>query len=264
MKTLALVLVLAGVAQPGHAIAGPVPAFVGSARVFVGPAPAAAPDGTGAADPRAADPAPAVTWPDERPEPRASRLAQTPPRTPPAPRVAQKHPQSDSADAPRIDVAVGLSPEAPGSKAERAALDRLARAVAGAKDPPARIRRLRAGAGEARRICRERRDDLVVLIGYVPGRPAPVLLPHDCRLDRALGIRAIEAADDPALVETLWDEHEALVAGGAKERRRWVQLGPRGRGAIIGVVAAAVVGAAIAFLVVGALRKDKVVLTVAP
>ncbi len=163
-----------------------------------------------------------------------------------------------------MQVAVGLSPEAPGSKAERALVDRLERAMARSPTPRARVRRLRAGAGEARAICRERRDDLVVLVGYVPGREAAVLVPHDCRLDRALGVRAAAAAGDPALLAALWREHDALVAQGAKERRRWVRLGPRGRGAIIGVLAAAVVGAAVAFLVVGALRKDKVVLTVAP
>ncbi|MFY0541145.1 hypothetical protein [Nannocystis pusilla] len=43
--------------------------------------------------------------------------------------------------------------------------------------------------GEGKHVCRERRDDLVILVEYLADRPEPVLLPHDCRLDRALGVR---------------------------------------------------------------------------
>src|SRR5690606_17929392 len=86
-------------------------------------------------------------------------------------------------------VAIGLSPEAPGSKAEIAMLDRLARSAAASTRPPTHVRRLRPGAGDARRICRERRDDLVIMIGYLPEREDPVVLAHDCKLDVPLGVR---------------------------------------------------------------------------
>jgi hypothetical protein len=163
-----------------------------------------------------------------------------------------------------VDVAIGLSPEAPGSKAEKDLVDRLERSVLASPRPPANLRRLRPGAGDARLVCRERRDDLVILIGYLPDREAPVLLPHDCSLDRPLGIRASEAVDEEGLVGALWDEHEELLRQGARPRQRVQRLGPRARAGIIAGVALVVIGVAVGFLVAGALRKDTVVLKVEP
>ncbi|MBC8071862.1 MAG: hypothetical protein IAG13_26280, partial [Deltaproteobacteria bacterium] len=164
----------------------------------------------------------------------------------------------------RVAVAVGLSPEAPGSKLERALLERLARTATGSTDPTTSVRRLRPGAGDARSICRDRRDDLVVFIGYVPRRDEPVVLAHDCRLDLPLGIRATAAVDEPGLVGALWDEHDELVRQGVKERRRLGKLSTKARVGIGASVAIIVIGTAIGLLVANALRDEKVVLKVAP
>jgi hypothetical protein len=163
-----------------------------------------------------------------------------------------------------LRVAVGLAPEAPGSKVEKGLLDRLERSVRASSDPAAQVRRLRAGSADARTICRERRDDLVVEVGYVATRPEPVLLTHDCALDRPLGLRGVEAVDEPELLGVLWAEHGSLIRDGARERRRTLVLGPRARGALIGTAAALAIGAAITIVLVGALRDERAVLTVAP
>ncbi|MFO0632312.1 MAG: hypothetical protein U0168_05620 [Nannocystaceae bacterium] len=101
-----------------------------------------------------------------------------PPRPVPAPKAGD-----------RLVVAVGLAPEAPGSEAERNLLDRLEASARVSPDPPTTVRRLRPGGGDGHTVCRDRKDDLVVLVGYVPERSEPVLLAHDCRLDSPLGLR---------------------------------------------------------------------------
>lgn len=165
---------------------------------------------------------------------------------------------------PRIDVAVGLDPSAPGSKPERAIVDALETSVAASSNPPARTRRLRAGSPSGREVCRAGREELVILVGYVPTRDEPVLLVHDCGLDTALDLRAATAASEPGLVGTLWDEHDALVRDGVKERRRLRGLSPRARAGIIGGVAVVLIGVAVGVLVASALRDEKVVLKVSP
>lgn len=162
-----------------------------------------------------------------------------------------------------ISVGVGLAPQAPGSKDERALLDALEASAIASADPTTDVRRLRAGAGEPRRACRSRRYDLVVMVGYVADRPDAVVLAHDCRLDRALSVRAGEAVHQPGLIHVLWQEHVDLQRTGLRERRR-VALSPVARGGIIGGVATVVVGVAVGVLVANALREDRVVITVRP
>jgi hypothetical protein len=176
----------------------------------------------------------------------------------PPPRVVRG--KSDT----QIAVAVGLSPEAPGSKDELALLEKLARNAGASTAPATVVRRLRPGVGDARSICRDRRDDLVVFIGYVPRRPEAVVLAHDCRLDLPLGIRASAAVEEPGLVGALWDEHEELVRLGMQERRRLGKLSAKARAGIAASVAILVIGTAIGLLVANALRDEKVVLKVAP
>lgn len=176
----------------------------------------------------------------------------------PAPRV------SGSTKVTRIQVAVGLAPEAPGNKAEREALDRLERSARVSAVPPTTVRRLRPGAGDARSICRDRRDDMVVLIGYVPQREDAVVLPYDCRLDVALGLRALAAADEDGLIAALWAERVELQRNGLAERRRIGRLSPRARGGIVAGVAIIVIGVAVGLLVANALRDEKVVVKVSP
>jgi hypothetical protein len=143
-------------------------------------------------------------------------------------------------------------------------LDRLAASAQASTQPPTHVRRLRPGAGDARRICRERRDDLIIMVGYLPERDDPVVLAHDCKLDVPLDVRGIGALDEPGLVGALWDEHDALVQQGYTERRRLMRIGPRARAGIIGGVAAVVVVVAVSLLVANALRDERVVLTVRP
>lgn len=163
----------------------------------------------------------------------------------------------------RIGVAVGLAPEAPGSRDEKALLTALEATVRASTHPTTDVRRLRPGAGAPRRICREQREDLVVMIGYIADRPTPVVLAHDCRLDRALAIRAADAVHEPGLVDALWREHLELVRAGARERRR-ISVGPRARAGILAGAAIVVVGVAVGFLVANALRDETVVITVRP
>jgi nucleotide-binding universal stress UspA family protein len=163
-----------------------------------------------------------------------------------------------------IRVAIGMSPAMPGSKHERDLLQRLERSSKQSPDPPAQVRRLRPGVGEARQICRERKDDLVVMLGYVADREDPVVLAHDCRLDVALPVRPASAVDEVALLGAFWDEHDELVRNGAKERRIAGKLSQGARAGIAAAVAIVVIGVAVGFLVANALRKEKVVLKVEP
>lgn len=192
-------------------------------------------------------------------------LATPPSEGPPAPAVTPTVPPPSSVrDVPEhILVAVGLAPEAPGSRVEKAWLDALEAQARASADPTTEVRRLRPGAGAPHRICREHREDLVVMIGYIADRPAPVVLAHDCRLDRALSVRAADAAQEPGLVAALWSEHLELVRDGARERRR-VSVGPKARAGIIAGVVIVVVGVAVGALIGSALRKETVVITVRP
>jgi hypothetical protein len=224
-------------------------------------------------DPRAPTSPSAVTWPEASDtsdaialEPRGKSvpighgddsIGEQPEASEPVPR-----PQPLAQE--QLTVAVGLSPEAPGSRQERELLDRLAASTQASTRPPTHVRRLRPGAGDARRICRERRDDLVIMIGYLPEREEPVVLAHDCRLDTPLNVRGIGAIDEPGLVGALRDEHDELVRQGVKERRRLMRIGPRARAGIIGGVAGVVVAVAVGLLVANALRDERVVITVRP
>jgi len=161
-----------------------------------------------------------------------------------------------------IRVAVGLSPEAIGTAQEREIVDRLERAVARSTDPRTSVRRLKAGASEPRRICREGLDDLVIAVGYMPDDARPVLISHDCRLDLELAARSAQAAADRELVRVLWREHRDRIAAGADERRR--KISPRLRNGLIIGGAALVIAAAAAILLANALRRETVVLKVAP
>ncbi|MCY1054301.1 hypothetical protein [Nannocystis sp. SCPEA4] len=229
-----------------------------------------------AADPRAADvplevPVPATA---AAPEPAPSDMptstgpeAQAPssmpegPAPPPPPNLAPGAALQQPDDA--ITVAVGLGPTAPGTRPEVQLVDALERAARSSAAPKTQVRRLRAGVGDGKQVCRERRDDLVILVEYLADRPEPVLLPHDCRLDRPLGVRGADAASYPELVAALWSEHEALVRDGAKERRR-TRLGPKVRTGLIVGGAILAVGVAIGVVVAASLRREIVVLTVSP
>lgn len=162
-----------------------------------------------------------------------------------------------------VAVAVGLGPSAPGTRQEKALVDALERSARASAHPRTSVRRLRPGVGEAREVCRERRDDLVILVEYLPDRAEPVLLAQDCRTQRALGVRAGEAAGHPELVGALWDEHEQLVKEGVLEKRR-TRLGPKVRTGLIAGGAVLAVGVAIAVILVSSLRRETVVLTVSP
>jgi len=199
--------------------------------------------------------------PDAETEPDAEPDAEPEPTSEPEPKPKAPAP---TVGIPTIAVAVGLSPEAPGAKEEIALLGALEKSATASPSPTTKVRRLSIGSGTGRRVCRQRRDDLVILVGYVPGRERPVLLAHDCRLDTPLSVRAEAAASEPGLVGALWDEREELVRGGMRERRTISKLSPRVRGGIIAGAAIAVVGTAIGLLVANALRKERVVVTVSP
>jgi hypothetical protein len=162
-----------------------------------------------------------------------------------------------------VRVAVGLASELDGSKAEKALLDQLEGGVKASTSPRADVRRLRVGSAEPREICREGSDDLVISIGYLPDRNDPVLLTRDCRIDEDLGIRSIDAADDPDLLGVLWAEHNDRVSNGARERKR-LRVSPGVRTGLIAGAAVAVIGVAVGFLIAGAVRRDTVVLVVQP
>ena len=162
----------------------------------------------------------------------------------------------------QITIAIGLGPSAPGTRAENAIIDALERSVRASAAPPTQVRRLRAGAGEGRAICRERRDDLVILLEYLPDRPDAVLVPRDCRLDRELAVRGQAAAREPALAGVLWDEHLKLVREGAKERK--VRVSRKLKTGLIAGGAILAVGLAIGLVLANSLRTETVVLTVGP
>ncbi len=208
-------------------------------------------------DPREPAGPEAVQWEGDADEPVVE--------SPPAPKKRGKVPSPRTLDARgRIAVAVGLDPSAPGSKQEKAIVDALDKGALASKDPPATVRRLRAGSPNARQICRAGREDLVIMVGYVPDREEPVLFSHDCRLDVPLGLRSATAATEPELVQTLWDEHDALVREGVRERRRLKGLSPGARAGIAAGVALVVVGVAVGLLVASGLRRETVVLKVSP
>jgi hypothetical protein len=163
-----------------------------------------------------------------------------------------------------IEVAVGLSPDAVGNKREQDLLARLEANAKASVGPKTKVRRVRPGMGTPREICRRHRDDLVVLIGYVPDREEPVVLAHDCRLDQALGLRAVTSVDEAALIAVLWDEHDELVRSGVRERRRRRPMGQKARIALGAGVALVVVGVAVGALIANALRDETVVLKVGP
>lgn len=181
---------------------------------------------------------------------------------PPPPRSLAPGAALDRVD-DAITVAVGLGPSAPGTRAEVQLVDATERGARASAAPRATVRRLRAGTSEARQVCRERRDDLVIQVEYLADRPDPVLLAHDCRLDRALGVRGADAAGHPELIAALWAEHEELVRQGIKERRRG-RLGPKVRTGLIVGGAILAVGVAVGFIVAASLRREIVVLTVRP
>src|SRR5690606_14201161 len=108
------------------------------------------------------------------------------PATPPSPKVT-------AAELPPLRVAIGYSVEAPGTRDEELLLDRLEAGMAATVRPELSYRRLRPGSAGARELCAEGRDDLVIAIGYLPDREAPLLLPYDCAIDEGLGVRDGEA-----------------------------------------------------------------------
>jgi hypothetical protein len=209
-----------------------------------------------------ADPLPDVTpEPSEPAEPAEPTIEPSPT---PQPDPAPVGPPPPTLQQPTVvRVAVGLTSELDGSKAEKALLDRLESGVKTSTSPRADVRRLRVGSAEPREICREGSDDLVISIGYLPDRNDPVLLTRDCRIDEDLGIRSVDAAADPALLGVLWAEHNDRVTNGARERKR-LRVNPRVRTGLIAGAAVAVIGVAIGFLIAGAVRRDSVVLVVQP
>ncbi|MEM7151823.1 MAG: hypothetical protein AAF799_03230 [Myxococcota bacterium] len=207
--------------------------------------------------PREPEPEPEPEVTDEAeasPEPQTGEGVTPPPPSPSSVREAPEH----------ITLAVGLAPEAPGSRAEKALLAALETHATASANPTTAVRHLRPGAGTPRQICRDRQDDFVVMIGYVADREEPVVLAHDCRLDHALGIRSAAATSEPGLVATLWREHLELQRSGIAERRTLAPLGRKARGGIIAGVAIVVVGVAVGALVANALREETVVITVRP
>lgn len=247
----AVVLGLAGLlalprpalAQDPRAPEGPLAVEVPQGPAPEGPAPV--PAGTVPAG-RSEAPGPAEQVPADRPEGAGAPLQRPPPE----------------AAAEEVGVAVGLGPSAPGSKAEKQVVDALERAALASSAPRTRVRRLRAGTGDGRAICRERRDQLVILVEYLPDRADPVLLTQDCGLDRGLGIRPAAAAGEPELVAALWSEHRELVQQGVRERR--VRLSPKVRTGLIAGGAILAVGVAVGLVIFSSLRRETVVLTVGP
>jgi hypothetical protein len=199
------------------------------------------------------DVAPDPVEPEPAPEPMAEPEKEPTPEPPP-PTLQQPT---------VVRVAVGLSSELDGNKAEKALLNRLESGVRASTSPRADVRRLRVGSAEAREICREGLDDLVISVGYLPDRNDPVLLTRDCRIDEDLGIRSTDAADDPALLGVLWAEHNDRISNGARERKR-LRVSPGVRTGLIAGAAVAVIGVAVGFLIAGAVRRDSVVLVVQP
>lgn len=189
--------------------------------------------------------------------PGLAESVQATPRAVPSPTAAIV-----DAEPTHITIAIGLGPSAPGSRSEKAVVDALERVARGSRSPTAQVRRLRAGAGEGKAVCRERRDDLVILLEYLPDRADGVLVTRDCRLDRELAVRGQAAANEAGLLGVLWDEHLTLVRGGAKERK--VRIGRKLRTGLIVGGAILAVGLAIGLVLANSLRRDTVVITVGP
>jgi hypothetical protein len=219
--------------------------------------PTRAPDVPLAVEPAA--PVPEDSLEPAQPVPEDSPVSPVPTASPqiPAPTAAITRDEPST-----ITVAVGIGPSAPGSKAERAVVDTLAGTVAGSPAPRTQVRRLRVGAGDGPGVCRERRDDLVILLEYLPDRTDAVLTTRDCRLDRELGIRGLGAATEPGLTGVLWDEHTTLVRQGARERK--ARVSPKVRRGLIAGGAIVAVGLAIGLVLASSLRRESVVLTVGP
>lgn len=161
-----------------------------------------------------------------------------------------------------IAVAIGLGPDTAGIPEEDAVLDDLAQSVPMSVDPPTSVRRLEPGT-EPREACAEAKDDLVIVVGYLPDRVPPVLLTHDCRLELPLGVRAKSAASNPGLIGVLWDEHDDLLAQGFKERKA-KRLNPKVRSALIIGGATVALGLALGLILANTLRDEVVVLKVSP
>ena len=191
------------------------------------------------------------------------------PRQPSSDRDADTAVPSARIDAPQVDggllaVGVGFAENAVGSKQERGVVDALEQSVPRSPGYRVDMRRTRAGAGTAMQLCRRQVRDLLILVGYLPDRRDPVLLPYDCRLRRALPARSADAASDPALVDQLWREHRAAVQAGARERRQPRAMSRKAQAAVIAGTAVLVIGAAVAILFANALRRESVVITVGP
>ena len=159
-----------------------------------------------------------------------------------------------------LQIAIGLGPSAPGSREELALVRALEVSVAASIAPRTSVRRLHGG-GRARSVCRQRRDDLVLTVGYIADREDPVLLAYDCALDRALGIRPSSAAGQSGLVGALWSEHRSLLQQGAKLRRAPL-LSRKTRRILIAGGATALLGVALGLILASTLRPTTVVLTV--
>lgn len=249
-------LALAGVGAPADARLGPAPEI--ATREAIVPLEVATPASEVAVPASAA--AAASTGPTAAEAPQEGA---EPPREGPAPAGPAALPtRVDPGSAP-LQVAIGLGPSAAGSREELAIVGDLERTLAATTSPKITIRRLRAGASEPRSICRQRRDDLVVVVDYLPEREAPVLVPHDCSLDQTLGIRAAVAAREPGLAEALWGEHADLVRRGAQERRPPL-IAPRTRRFLIAGGAIVALGVALGFIIAATLRPETVVVTVSP
>jgi hypothetical protein len=176
------------------------------------------------------------------------------PSRPPPPRI-------DAGEGP-LRVAVGLGPGAPGGPMEKNLLATLEASVRASPSPQVEVRRLRPGGGEGRVICRDGQEDLVILVDYLGDQEEPALLPHDCALDRPLGVRSGRAAGETGLVAALWREHVGLVQDGAQTRRAGLGLSPRARRGLIAGSAIAAVAAAVAVVLAASLRSTTAVITV--
>lgn len=172
--------------------------------------------------------------------------------------------QLDQEDSHTIAVGVGLSSSTAGSKQEKALLDQLEHTVRASTNPPTTVRRLRAGAAKPRVICQERRDDLILLIDYLPDREDPVITSYDCQFGRDLGVRSMAAGSQPELIAVLWEEHRELIRQGVRERRASLAISPKLRKGLIAGGAILVLGTAVGLIIASSLRKSTVVLTVSP
>ena len=173
--------------------------------------------------------------------------------------VGPPPPRTDPETLP-LQIAIGLGPSAPGSREELALVHALEVSVAASIAPRTSVRRLHGG-GQARSVCRQRRDDLVLTVGYIADREDPVVLAYDCALDRALGIRPSSAAGQSGLVGALWSEHRSLLQQGAKLRRAPL-LSRKTRRILIAGGATALLGVALGLILASTLRPTTVVLTV--